>query len=259
MTAQLLSKRIGSTLVLTLSNPDARNALDPVMYTASMEALDRAANDNEIRAVIFTGDGNAFCAGGNLNRLLENRSKPRSVQEEGIDALNQWIETIRTFPKPVIAAVEGPAAGAGFSLVLACDFAIAASDANFVMAYVNVALTPDGGGSWHIARFLPRPLASEIIMLGKPVSAERLAHFGLINEVVKPGEALDQAVALAEKLAAQSPHAVGRIKGLIAHAEDASLHDHLKAEQHSFVEALHHADGNEGISAFLQKRKPQYR
>lgn len=168
MTAQLLSKRIGSTLVLTLSNPDARNALDPVMYTASMEALDRAANDNEIRAIIFTGDGNAFCAGGNLNRLLENRSKPRSVQEDGIDALNHWIETIRTFPKPVIAAVEGPAAGAGFSLVLACDFAIAASDAKFVMAYVNVALTPDGGGSWHIARFLPRPLASEIIMLGKP-------------------------------------------------------------------------------------------
>ncbi|MGC7277034.1 enoyl-CoA hydratase-related protein, partial [Mycobacteroides abscessus subsp. massiliense] len=81
MTAQLLSQRIGSTLVLVLSNPDARNALDPVMYTASMEALDRAANDNEIRAVIFTGAGNAFCAGGNLNRLLENRSKPKSVQE----------------------------------------------------------------------------------------------------------------------------------------------------------------------------------
>jgi enoyl-CoA hydratase/carnithine racemase len=136
---------------------------------------------------------------------------------------------------------------------------VAASDAKFVMAYVNVALTPDGGGSWHIARFLPRPLASEVIMLGKPVGAERLAHFGLVNDVTKPGEALDQALALAEKLAAQSPHAVGRIKGLIAHAEDASLHDHLKAEQHSFVEALHHADGNEGISAFLQKRKPQYR
>ncbi len=259
MTAQLLSRRTGSTLVLTLSNPGTRNALDPVMYTASMEALNLAAKDKEIRSVIFTGADGAFCAGGNLNRLLENRSQPKRVQEEGIDALNHWIETIRTFPKPVIAAVEGPAAGAGFSLVLACDFVVAAADARFVMAYVNVALTPDGGGSWHLARCLPRPLASEIIMLGKPIGAERLAHFGLVNEVVKPGTALDRALLLAEQLAAQSPHAVGRIKGLIAHAEEASLHAHLQAEQHSFVEALHHAEGNEGISAFLQKRAPQYR
>lgn len=143
--------------------------------------------------------------------------------------------------------------------MLACDFVVAAADAKFVMAYVNVALTPDGGGSWHIARFLPRPLASEIIMLGKPVSAGAARAFRAGQRGGPARRSLDRALLLAEQLAAQSPHAVGRIKGLIAHAEEASLHAHLQAEQHSFVEALHHADGNEGISAFLHKRQPQYR
>lgn len=259
MTAQLLSSRVDSTLVLTISNPEARNALHPDIYAASFEALNAAASDDSLRAVIITGADGIFCAGGNLNRLLGNRSKPPAVQAESIETLNHWIETLHAFPKPVIAAVEGAAAGAGFSVVLACDFVVAASDAKFVMAYVKVGLTPDGGGSYELARALPRALASELMMEGKPVDAARLAQFGLVNRVVPPGQALTEALRLAEGLAEQSPHAVGRIKGLINHAATASLSEHLVAERDNFVAALHHPDGGEGISAFLEKRKPRYR
>jgi len=259
MTAQLLSTRVESTLVLTISNPEARNALHPDIYAAWLEALDTAADDSELRAVVITGADGVFCAGGNLNRLLGNRSKPPSVQAESIETLNHLVETLHAFPKPVIAAVEGPAAGAGFSLVLACDFVVAASDAKFVMAYVKVGLTPDGGGSYELARALPRQLASELMMEGKPVDAARLAQFGLVNRVVPPGQALTEALRLGEVLAGQSPHAMGRIKGLINLAGTASLTEHLAAERDSFVAALHHQDGGEGISAFLEKRKPRYR
>ncbi|UIF87118.1 oxepin-CoA hydrolase, alternative type [Cupriavidus sp. UYPR2.512] len=259
MPAQLLSQRVDSTLVLTISNPEARNALHPDIYAASQQALDQAAADDSVRAVIITGADGIFCAGGNLNRLLGNRSQPQEVQAASIALLNGWVESLHAFPKPIIAAVEGAAAGAGFSVVLACDFVVAASNAKFVMAYVSVGLTPDGGGSYEIARALPRPLASELMMEGKPVDAARLAQFGLVNRVTEPGQALDEALRLAAGLARQSPHAVGRIKDLINHAATASRAEHLLAERDSFVAALHHPDGGEGISAFLEKRKPQYR
>ncbi|CAG2127830.1 oxepin-CoA hydrolase, alternative type [Cupriavidus plantarum] len=259
MTAQLLSERVDGTLILTISNPEARNALHPDIYAASHEALDVAARDEAIRAVIFTGADGVFCAGGNLNRLLGNRAKPPSVQAESIETLNHWIETLHAFPKPVIAAVEGPAAGAGFSLALACDFVVAASDAKFVMAYVKVGLTPDGGGSYELARMLPRQLASEFMMEGKPIDPARLAQFGIVNRVVPPGQALVEAQRLAEGLAKESPNAIRGIKALINHAGSATLTEHLAAERDSFVSALHHADAGEGIGAFLEKRKPTYR
>jgi enoyl-CoA hydratase/carnithine racemase len=259
MTAQLLSERVDATLVLTISNPEAHNALHPVIYAASLEALNNAATDDGIRAVIISGADRVFCAGGNLNRLLENRTRPAEVQAESIETLNHWIETLHAFPKPIIAAVEGPAAGAGFSVVLACDFVVAAADAKFVMAYVKVGLTPDGGGSYELARALPRQLASELMIEGKAVDAARLAQFGLVNRVVPSGQALQEALRLAESLAEQSSHAMGRIKGLINHAATASLGEHLARERDNFVAALHHADGGEGISAFLEKRKPSYR
>ena len=125
MPAELLASRRDATLILTLSNPGAKNALHPDMYAAGIEALSTAERDPDIRAVVLTGAGDVFCAGGNLNRLLENRAKPPSVQAESIDQLHSWIEAIRDCNKPVIAAVEGPAAGAGFSLALACDLIVA--------------------------------------------------------------------------------------------------------------------------------------
>jgi len=166
MTGQLKSAVLGQTLVLTLSNPALRNALGPEIYAAGIEALNAAESNPEIRSVILTGEGTQFCAGGNLQRLLANRQQLPEVQAQSIDGLHTWMEAIRTFPKPVLAAVEGAAAGAGFSLVLMCDLVVAASDSIFVMAYSSIALSPDGGGSWSLTRAMPRQLASELLLLG---------------------------------------------------------------------------------------------
>ncbi|HVL74632.1 MAG TPA: enoyl-CoA hydratase-related protein, partial [Noviherbaspirillum sp.] len=136
MSAELIAQRRDATLVLTISNPGARNALHPDMYAAAIETLTTAERDDSLRAVVLTGADQYFCAGGNLRRLLENRSKDPSEQAQSIDQLHGWIEAIRDCPKPVIAAVEGGAAGAGCSLALACDFIVAGQSAKFAMSYV---------------------------------------------------------------------------------------------------------------------------
>ncbi|NEX59819.1 oxepin-CoA hydrolase, alternative type [Noviherbaspirillum galbum] len=259
MAAELQASRQDATLILTLSNPGAKNALHPDMYGAAIEALTTAERDDSVRAVVITGADKFFCAGGNLNRLLENRSKDPSVQADSIDQLHGWIDAIRDCPKPVIAAVDGAAAGAGFSLALASDLIVAGSSAKFVMAYVRVGLTPDGGASWFISRALPRQLAMEILIEGKPVLAPRLYELGVVNRVVPDGTALDVALQWAEELSALSPNAVERIKALNQEAQNNSLTQHLEAEKRSFVESLHHRDAQEGIGAFLEKRKPHYK
>ncbi|MDR5750968.1 MULTISPECIES: oxepin-CoA hydrolase, alternative type [unclassified Caballeronia] len=262
MSAELLTDRpAGSdtTLVLKLSNPGAKNALHPDMYAAGIEALNTAERDTSVRAIVLTGADNFFCAGGNLNRLLENRAKDPSVQAESIDLLGEWISAIRASSKPVIAAVEGAAAGAGFSLALACDLIVSADDAKFVMSYARVGLTPDGGGSWFLTRALPRALASEILLEAKPIGAVRLHDVGVVNRLTRRGTALDSAVAWADDLGSMSPKALARIKSLIAAADVQPLAAHLDAERDSFVDALHHGDALEGISAFLEKRQPNYK
>ena len=258
MPAELKSSSHGQTMVLTLSNPEMRNALGPEMYAAGIEALNAADSNPDIRSVVFTGEGTTFCAGGNLQRLLDNRAKPREVQAQSIENLHGWIEAIRTFPKPVIAAVEGASAGAGFSLALACDFIVAAEDAVFVMAYSNVALSPDGGGSWALARSLPRQLANEILMGGERLGAQRLQQLGVVNRVVAKGTALDEALKLADRLNARAPNALSSIKELVGDAPAHSLAQHLAAERDHFVANLHHANGGIGIEAFLAKKAPRY-
>ena len=258
MPAELKSTSQGGTMVLTISNPDHRNALGPEIYAAGVEALNAADSSPDVRSVVITGAGSTFCAGGNLQRLLENRGKPREVQAQSIDGLHGWIEAIRSFPKPVIAAVEGAAAGAGFSLALACDFIVAADNAVFVMAYSSVALSPDGGGSWSLARALPRQLVSEILMCGERLGAPRLHALGVVNQVTAPGAALDAALALGEKLNARAPNALASIKELMNEAQSATLERQLASEREHFVANLHHANGGIGISAFLDKQKPRY-
>jgi enoyl-CoA hydratase/carnithine racemase len=258
MPAELKSSSQGRTMVLAIANPEQRNALGPEIYAAGVEALIAADSNPEVRSVVLTGEGPMFCAGGNLQRLLDNRQRPPQVQADSIEGLHSWIEAIRTFPKPVIAAVEGAAAGAGFSLALACDLIVAADDAVFVMAYSNVALSPDGGGSFSLARALPRQLVNELLMCGERVGAARLHALGLVNRVCKPGQALDEALALAQQLNDRAPNALASIKELVNEAPAHTLERHLAAERDHFVRNLHHANAGEGIEAFLAKRKPRY-
>jgi enoyl-CoA hydratase/carnithine racemase len=258
MPAELRSTSQGATMVLTIRNPEQRNALGPEIYAAGVEALNAAESTSEVRSVVITGEGGVFCAGGNLQRLQANRQQPPEVQAQSIEGLHDWIESIRSFPKPVIAAVEGPAAGAGFSLALACDFIVAAANAVFVMAYSSVALSPDGGGTWSLARALPRQLASELLMGAERISAERLQVLGIVNRVVADGSALGEALSLAERLNERAPNSLASIKELLNDAAGASLHEQLSAERDHFVRNLHHPNAGIGIAAFLAKDKPRY-
>ncbi|RYF76763.1 MAG: enoyl-CoA hydratase [Comamonadaceae bacterium] len=258
MTAQLKSAADGQTMVLTLHNPSQRNALGPEIYSAGIEALNGAESNAEIRSVVIVGEGAWFCAGGSLQRLQSNRAQPPSVQAESIDGLHNWIDSIRTFPKPVIAAVEGAAAGAGFSLALACDFVVAARDAFFAASYSNVALSPDGGMSWQLAQALPRQLASEWLMTGGRVEASRLHELGIVNRVAEPGQALAAALMLAGQLNARAPNALASIKELLNEAVPSTLSEHLPRERDQFVRNLHHVNAGFGIEAFLAKRPAQY-
>src|SRR4051794_32593399 len=145
---------------------------------------------------------------------MERRRIGPAAQVQMLEHLHQLVEAIRAFPKPVIAAVEGAAAGAGFSLALACDLIVAAEDAVFVMAYSNVGLSPDGGATWSLARALPRQLASELLLAGERIDARRLHALGVVNRVAAPGGALAETLALAEKLNNRAPNALASIKEL---------------------------------------------
>ena len=259
MTAQLKSTSQGQTLILTLSDPVLRNAMGPDIYAAGIEALSVAETNPDIHSVIITGEGAHFCAGGNLNRLNANRELPPEVQAQSIEAMHSWMEAIRTFPKPVIAAVEGAAAGAGFSLVLMCDFVVAAADSVFVMAYSNIALSPDGGASWNLARALPRQLASELLMLGERITPARLQTLGVVNRVVDSGHALSEALQLAERLNARAHNSISSIKELLNDAQTNGITDQLAQERHHFVKNLHHVNGGIGIQAFINKETPRYK
>ena len=258
MTAQLRSTVEGQTMVLTLSNPEHRNALGPEMYAAGVEALNAAETNPDIRSVVITGEGGIFSAGGNLQRLLSNRQHAPEVQAQSIEGLHSWIEAIRTFPKPVLAAVEGPAAGAGFSLALACDLVVSASNSVFVMAYTSIALSPDGGGSWSLSRLMPRQLATELLMCGERIGAERLHQMGIVNRLTEPGHALEQALQWAAQLNERAPNALSSVKELLTEADVSTLNAQLARERDHFVKNLHHANAGIGIAAFLNKEKPRY-
>lgn len=264
MPAELLTDRPHAhTLVLSISDPAMRNALSPQVYAAGIEALDTAETDPHLRCIVLRGAGDHFCGGGDLQRLKGTRALGAQAgaekQRQSIERLNGFIEALRAFPKPVIAAVEGFAAGAGFSLVLACDLVVAAEGAKFVMSYGRVGLSPDGGASWQLARRLPLNLAMQTVMLPEPIEAEQAHRFGLVNSVVPNGQALTGALALAERLAQMAPNAIASAKELMHGASQRTLSQQLDAERDHFVTNLFHDNGGEGMQAFFDKRTPKFR
>jgi enoyl-CoA hydratase/carnithine racemase len=258
MTSELRTERRGTTLVLTISDPPTRNTLSPQVVAAGIEALGASESKDDVRAVVIRGDGAHFCAGGNLQGLRERRAAGRDAQRRMLEELHHLVAAIRAYPKPVVAAVEGAAAGAGFSLALACDLIVAAADARFVLSYAKLGLSPDGGASWSLARALPRALSQRLLWLGEPVSAEVLHGHGVVAEVTPSGSAFDEAMRLAERLAAMAPNAIASAKELLEHAGGRSLAEQLGAERDHFLDNLFHANGEEGLQAFLEKRTPRF-
>lgn len=255
---KLLSEMRGRILLLTISTPGARNALGPHIWLAGIEAVRTAATDPAVGAIVLTGADGHFSSGGNLNRMRVNREKPQSVAHEGLSQLHDWIRALRTCPKPIIAAVEGTAAGAGFSLALACDLMVAADDARFFVAHVKVGISPDGGVSATLARALPPQMLAELFLEGGNIGAEQLSRFGIVNRLCGKGEALDTALAWAERLANGPSQAMGRIKRLIENAYQNQLSSQLDLEQQLVVEGIFHEECGEGLAAFFAKRPPQF-
>ena len=259
MPSELRSERVGSTLVLTMSDPATRNTLSEQLFAAGIEALGVAESDPGVRCVVLHGDGDHFCAGGNIAGMRERRAADPSVQMQMLERFHEFIEALRACPKPVIAAVEGAAAGGGFSIALACDLIVTAEDARFMMSHARLGLTPDGGGSWHLARLLPRPLALQAIWLAEPFSARQLESRGLVVQVSDSGRAMAGALALAERLAAMAPNALAAGKELVNQASRETLSRHLTAERDQMLETLFHPNGGEGLQAFVDKRAPRFR
>lgn len=254
----LIARREGAVLVLSNQNVAARNALTPEFSQGVAQALREAAKDPDIGAIVLTGEGGHFCAGGDLRQLATRRTLAEEARRERLEILHDLIRAVHECPKPVVAAVEGAAAGAGLSLALACDLLVCATDAVFSVAYVKVGLTPDGGATAFLSEFLSRQVLTELCLSGDRISGERLHGLGAVNRLVDPGQALETAVSLAATLAQGPELAMGRIKALCRQAHANSLADQLEQEARFMVVSQGTEESREGMGAFLEKRQPNY-
>ena len=246
--------RSGDRLIVTNCNSSRRNALSPEYYEGLSQALDQANQDPEIRSVILRGEGGYFCAGGDLNTLIKRREMTVPERKDNIEKLHNLVRRVRGCLKPVIAAVDGGAAGAGVSLALACDFLVAERQAQFSLAYVKVGLVPDGGATASLSRLLPRQLVSEMCLLGQPVSAERLYQLGVVN-VLTDRPTLPDAHLLADRIAQGLAGAQGAIKQLVDAADRNSFEAQMDLERDTMAEALASDEAQEGIKGFLERRR----
>jgi enoyl-CoA hydratase/carnithine racemase len=213
-----------------------------------------AESNEDVRALILTGAGGHFCGGGDLQRLTHNRQHDLPKLAENIDAFHQWIEALRSFPKPVIAAVEGVAAGGGLSLVLACDLVVVAENARFITAYSQVGLSPDGGASWHLARLLGRGPALQLLWQNTPISAQQMAQWGVAHQVAPAGTVLQQALAWADQLAQIPPGVLTSVKELVNEAPGHTLKQQLDAEKQHFIVNLCRPEAGQAIEKFLSRK-----
>lgn len=249
----------GSSLIIWNCNGAKRNPLSPEYYQGLKDGFERAAAEPGIAAVVLAGEGGFFCSGGNLNMLKERRDMPIEDRQAQIENLSAIMRALRGCPKPVIAAVDGGAAGAGLSLAMACDMIVAEQGALFTLAYVKAGLVPDGGATHALTQALPRATVARMAMLGTPLSAERMYELGAITELTAPGAALDQALALAGALGQGPENAIADIKTLLNQAETATFNEQLTHERDAMAKALGGDEAQIGIAAFLNKSLPKFR
>jgi enoyl-CoA hydratase/carnithine racemase len=246
-------------LVVTNNDPATRNSMNWDFYDGFREAVETASADPEIGAIVVTGAEGFFCSGGNVNGLKQRSQADYPTRRSSVDKLHAMILAMRACPKPIIAAVDGGAAGAGASLAAACDLVVAARDAYFSVAYVKIGLTPDGGVTAFMGTALPRQLMAEMVFTGDRIPVERLYGLGMVNRLTEPGQSLPAAVELAARLADGPAAALAVGKRLIDQARLNGLKEQLDLEAEGIATALGGAEGREGIAAFLEKRKPDFR
>ena len=250
---------IGSVSKITLNRPESLNAIDQVLASELRAEILSAEMNNDVRCVVLKGSGPAFMAGGDIRAFSERL-------DQGLDRymldlthdLHDAIIAIRRMPKPVIASVHGAAAGAGFSLAMACDMVIAADNSTFTLAYSMLGVSPDGSSTYSLPRLIGYHRAMELVLLSERFGADKAKEMGLIN-ITAPAEKLDaETAALAERLAAGPTAAYGRAKVLLNKSLERGISDQLDAEAQGIMESSRTEDFKEGVDAFLNKRKPQF-
>jgi len=258
MTDPIKATICGDVATVFLDRPKAFNAFDLDAITILMEHLINLAADDSVRAVVISGAGKSFCAGGDLKWVASWPQDPPAAFHNLAARYHQCILEIRRMPKPVIAAINGIAAGGGFSLALACDFRIMAKPALMRQAYTGNGLSIDGGGTFMLPRLVGLAKAMEIAAFDKPITAKQALKWGLVTKVVEDGRALEEALKMAEELARGPVCSFAWSKKLLNDSFSNSLETHLELERTGLRACAAHQDGREGIAAFLEKRKPVF-
>ena len=255
----VLSALADGVLTLTLNRPDKLNAFDEEMHLALREGLQRAHDDQDVRAVLLTGSGRGFCAGQDLGNRDPRKGGPKPDLGSTLERFyNPNMRLIRSLSKPVICAVNGVAAGAGANMALVCDIVLAARSAKFIQAFSKIGLVPDSGGTWSLTRILGEPRAKALMLTAEPLTAETAADWGLIWKAVDDEALMTESHALAARLAAGATLGLGLTKELIQAAATTRFDDQLDLERDAQQRAGHSADYAEGVTAFLEKRKPEF-
>ena len=252
----VLTERRGAVAVLTLNNPEQYNALSGTLLAELNAALKAAVAEDAVRAIVLTGAGKGFCSGAQLggNTFDAGAGVAALLRDE----VSPLIERIRSSGKPVVVAVNGPAAGAGVGIALAGDIVVAAQSARFVLSFVRLGAALDAGTSLFLQRSIGSARARALALLGEPVTAEQAERWGLIWKVVEDGAVLDEALAIARKLAEGPPISIGLIKAQIESAWDAPLARVLDDEATAQARAFVTEDLREGAAAFIEKRAPRF-
>jgi 2-(1,2-epoxy-1,2-dihydrophenyl)acetyl-CoA isomerase len=243
---------------VVLNRPKAYNSFNLEMVELLANKLIALSADNNTLAVVITGEGKAFCAGGDLKWVLEEPGDNPAAFHSLAARFHQAILEIRRMRKPVIAAVNGIAAGGGFSTALACDFRVMAKSAVLKQGYTSAGLCVDGGGTFALPRLVGLAKALEIVAFDKPISSEQALEWGLATKVVDDGKALEEAHNMARELTKGSINSFGWCKDLLTNSFNTSFETHLERERFGLAKCAAHPDGQEGLNAFAEKRKPTY-
>ena len=244
---------------ITFNRPDAANAMGPLMAKELGAAAIDADDDPAVRAVVLTGAGRMFCAGGDLGAFAKAGDGTRKLLMQMTGDLHVGLSRLARSKAPVIGAVNGTAAGAGFSLVMACDLAIAAESAVFTMAYTRAGLSPDGSSTYYMPRKIGDRRTRELMLTNRLLSSQEALDWGIVNQVVADAELLEEAQGLAKRLASGPTAAFAAVKTLLNGTFDQTLESQMELEARAIAGLAAGGDGQEGINAFLEKRKPVFK